>query len=107
MRLQITGMAARMALALSFAASVIPCVTPAWGQQVSTGTGTTYSVWVSNTGNVGIGTQNPTTALDVSGSVSVSGTLKLASDGSEPCDSDHLNALRFNPSTHSLQICQP
>ena len=87
-------------------ASLVLGVTSAWSQQVSTGSGRTYSVWVSNTGNVGIGTQDPTTALDVSGSMNVSGTVRLSGTGSETCDAAHVNTLRFDP-TNGLQVCTP
>ena len=37
----------------------------------------------------------------------VSGTLKLTNTGSESCDPAHYNALRVDPTTHSIQICLP
>jgi hypothetical protein len=37
----------------------------------------------------------------------VSGTLKLTSTGSEPCDAAHYNAVRIDPVTHFMQMCRP
>ena len=50
-------------------------------------------------GNVGIGSTNPQQPLDVSGPVKVSGT------GSEVCDAAHLGSIRFNPTTHTAELC--
>ncbi|OPH84357.1 hypothetical protein [Nitrobacter vulgaris] len=37
----------------------------------------------------------------------VSGTLKLTSSGSEPCDAAHYNTMRIDPVTHFIEVCRP
>lgn len=60
---------------------------------------------VKSNGNVGIGTTNPTRALDVSGSANISGTVKVAGTGNEACNGASLGTIRFNPVTGAPQIC--
>ncbi len=50
-------------------------------------------------GNVGIGTASPQEPLDVAGPIKVAGT------GSETCDTAHVGAIRYNPSTGLPQMC--
>jgi hypothetical protein len=46
-------------------------------------TSSTFPMWVSATGNVGIGNNSPSAKLDVAGSIVASGTLGLTSDSTE------------------------
>lgn len=50
-------------------------------------------------GNVGIGTATPQEMLDVAGVIKVAGT------GSETCDTAHVGAIRYNPTTGLPQMC--
>jgi hypothetical protein len=55
---------------------------------------------IDSTGQVAIGTSNPSATLEVSG------TLKLAGGtGAEVCDPDHYGQIRRNPTTGAFQIC--
>lgn len=64
-------------------------------------------VAIDNDGNVGIGTTNPTKALDVSGSANVSGTVKIAGTGAEPCDANSIGTIRYNAAAQAFQMCRP
>ncbi len=62
--------------------------------------GTQDYVYVNGTsGSVGIGSTSPQEPLDVAGPIKVAGT------GSETCDTAHLGALRYNPTTGLPQMC--
>jgi hypothetical protein len=52
-------------------------------------------------GNIGIGTVTPSATLHVSG------TIKLAGTGSDPCaGANNYGTLRINPATGKLQLCR-
>jgi hypothetical protein len=59
----------------------------------------TPDVYISSSGNVGIGTTSPQETLDVAGVIKVAGT------GSEVCDTAHVGAIRYNPTTGLPQMC--
>lgn len=58
-------------------------------------------------GRLGIGTTNPTRALDVSGSANISGTVKVAGTGGEPCAAGTFGTIRYNAATQTFQMCRP
>lgn len=58
-------------------------------------------------GNVGIGTTAPTRTLDVSGSANISGTVKIAGTGAEPCNASSIGTIRYNAAAQAFQMCRP
>jgi len=68
---------------------------------------------LASTGNLGVGTTNPSKTLDVSGTVNItsnttiSGSLQVAGMMTEACAGpSDLGKIRFNPTYKSLELCR-
>lgn len=70
------------------------------------GNNSAKTVFITSDGSMGVGTSVPTTSLTVLGNADVSGTVKVAGTGGEPCSPSQRGTLRQNPVTLKLEICR-
>jgi hypothetical protein len=70
------------------------------GGSVTISTNGAARMVVGNSGQIGIGTDNPAVTLDVSG------VLKVAGTGNEGCGPGTYGSIRRNPTTGRLQVCR-
>jgi len=73
----------RLALSHTGSAKCVFGVTSAGANYLYHHTSSTFPIYISTTGNFGIGTATPAAKLDVAGNIVASGTLSLTSDSTE------------------------